>query len=131
VATITTVTVDGSALGAAESEVDPVPGLLYRLEDDRARLWAPGVVVVDYVAGWILPGEANADLPADLQQAVIDLAKGLWFRAGRDPRVKSEEIFEVHRVDYWVGAMGETGDLPPEVASVFDAYRRVQTGYGS
>jgi hypothetical protein len=47
-----------------------------------------------------------------------------WAAKGRDPSVKSEEIPGVIRTDYWVGAVGEAGELPPRVVMKLAPYRR-------
>lgn len=85
-------------------------GLLVRLGQD----WAAGEYEVTYRAGFILPGSANSDLPADIEDAAILAVRYAWADRNRDPTLKALEIPEVERREFWVGAIG-SGPLPPDV----------------
>lgn len=124
---ITSVTVDGVAFDDSLWHVDPATGLLYAL--DAAGY--PGVwsfcnsIVIAYSGGYVMPAESNSNLPAAIQGAAVDLVSNFWSTRGRDPALKSEEVPGVYRADYWVGAVGEEGQLPPSVVSKIAPFRRV------
>lgn len=102
---VTSVTVDGEALLAAEYELDG--SLLYRLSDTYRIAWVYGVVVVDYQAGWTLPSGA----PADIDRAAQDMVVGLYRAAGRDPSVRQEMVEGIGSTSYFDARAG-AGRLP-------------------
>lgn len=127
VATITSVTVDGVLVAASEYRLDAETGILYRLDANGYPCiwsWCKDVVIV-YAAGYIVPGETNRDLPYPVEGAVIDLVSSFWASRGRDPKVKSEDIPGLGSVEYWVGAVGAAGSLPPDVEAKCMTFRRV------
>lgn len=128
VASIASVVVDGG---------DPLDGARYRLDPKTGELFAldasghPCVwlfcksVVVTYDGGYILPGESNANLPKGIEGACIALVSSFWASRGRDPTLRSEEIPDLISATYWVGAVGEDGELPPDIVSKLAPFRRV------
>lgn len=129
VVSIDSVTVDGTALDITEFEVDPDSGLLSRLRNDHPSQWSCSKVVVIYTGGYTVPPAANPTIPADLQDAVINLAKNKRTRATRDPNLKSRNVVGVLEEDFWVGSISGNGDgaFPPDIAATIDPYveRRV------
>ncbi|MBN9007244.1 MAG: hypothetical protein J0H40_17740 [Rhizobiales bacterium] len=127
IASIASVVVDGG---------DPLSNSLYRFDPKTGELFALDTggypipwffcksVVVTYDGGYILPGASNSDLPAAIEGACIDLVSSYWSAKGRDPTVKSEEIPGVISTQYWVGAVGEDGELPPSVVTKLARWRR-------
>ncbi len=77
-----------------------------------------------YTGGYLLPGQSGRDLPAGIEGAAVELVSDFWHAKGRDPSVKSEEEPGVFRTDYWVGAVGESGELPPRVQMKLAPFRR-------
>jgi len=85
--------------------------------------------VVEYTAGYILPGDekpgAERDLPYDIEEAAIYYAT-LRIRTGPSAGIKSEQV-DVLRVQYeetnTVG--GQVIPLPPVVMSLVNPYRKV------
>lgn len=127
VASITSVTVDGNAIDSSLYSLDAKTGQLYALDTQGfpcGWYFCKSIVVV-YVAGYILPAESNSDLPAGIQSAAIDLLSLYWQSRGRDPTIKAEEILGVIKWDYWVGDIGEPGELPPSVVTKLAPFRRV------
>lgn len=66
-------------------------------------------LIVDYEAGWVLPGEevgttfqGTTKLPADIELAVTQLIASNRSEAGRDPTIKSESNEGVGSVSYYV-----------------------------
>lgn len=118
-----TVVENGVTLGGADTELDPATGFLYRLDGQDCRIaWAHAKITVAYTGGFVM----LTTLPNDLERACIDLVKHRWFARARDPLVKSKDVVDVGREDYWVGgAPGQEGGMPPEVTLLLDPYRRL------
>jgi hypothetical protein len=125
VAEIVSVTLDGAAIDSSGYRMDSEQGLLYRLDGSACPgwwSWSRDIVIV-HKAGFLLPGEQNRDLPAALESAAIELIASFWASRGRDPMVRAEENVGVSRFEYWVGAVGDAGDLPPSVMSKILPFR--------
>lgn len=116
VASVASVTLDGVLIDPSEYRLDDA-SLLYRLSSSgHPWHWSFGkTAIIVYDAGYLLPGEEGRDLPASLEAAAVDLVASYWNSRGRDPLVKSDETAGIGRFEYWVGAVGEIGDLPPGV----------------
>lgn len=127
VASIASVTEDGTVLDPSLYEVDPETGLLLRLFNDRPRQWMASKILVAYTGGYILPPDANADLPDEISDAAIQLVKLMRFGARRDPMVKSQVVVGVIEQDFWVGPVaGTDGAMPPTIAALLDPFIRVE-----
>lgn len=127
VAELVSVTEDDVAVDLDEVRLDPETGQLYRLDASGnacAWLWCKEVTVV-YRAGYLLPGEDGRDLPAALEAGAIALLNSYWQSRGRDPTVRGEDVPGLGSVQYWVGAVGEAGELPPDVVAKISPFRRV------
>lgn len=127
VASIASVTIDDVAVASSEYRLDAKTGLLYRLDASgypSVWTWCKSAVIV-FTAGYIMPGETNRDLPEALEAGAVDLVMSYWVSRGRDPLVRSEDIPGLGAVQYWVGAVGEAGQLPPGVLSKIAPFRRV------
>ncbi|KQP61064.1 hypothetical protein [Methylobacterium sp. Leaf108] len=106
--------------------------VLYRMEGDERRCWTGRDVVVQYEAGWLLPGEERGepstttaeDLPADIERAVIQLVGVSVSVAGRDATIKSESVEGIGSRDFYV--QGANAALPhPEAEATLSQYRRM------
>lgn len=125
-ASMTSVTVDDVAVPASEYRLDAETGLLYRLDASGYPCtwqWCKDVVIV-YTGGYEMPGSENPTLPASLQAACVLLMNSYWTARGRDPALRSEEVPGIGSASYWVGAVGASGELPPEVMSRIMPFRR-------
>lgn len=84
----------------------------------------PDVVVV-YAGGWRLPSmgaiPGTTDLPADVEQACIDLAASMLLGRGNDARVAAESVAG-SSVSYAVGS--SLGGIPADIADALESYRR-------
>lgn len=123
---ITSVTVDDVEVDASEYRLDGDAGLLYRLDSSGypcVWIWCKSIVVI-YAGGYLLPGETGRNLPPVLEGAALDLVQSYWSARGRDPLVRSEDVPGLGSVEYWVGAVGEAGELPPSVVSKISHFRR-------
>ncbi len=52
--------------------------------------WPSGRIVVEYRAGYVLPGRPGRTLPNDIERAAISLVKGSWFARNRDPMIEAK-----------------------------------------
>ena len=128
IASITSVVVDDVTYASSLYRYDAGTGELFALDSSGfPTFWCfCKSVVVTYAGGYILPAESNSDLPDGIQGACVDLVQCYWYWKGRDPTVKSEAAPGVMTYEYWVGAVGEAGELPPNVVMRLAPYRRVQ-----
>lgn len=122
---VTTVTVDDVA--TTDYRIDAETGLLYCLDASGYPIsWtACKSIVLVYSAGYTMPGQTGANLEPALEAACIELMQSYWASRGRDPLIRSEDVPGLGSVQYWVGAVGESGDLPPSVESRITPFRRV------
>jgi hypothetical protein len=125
VASIASVTVDDVAVDSTLWRLDAAAGILYRLDASGYSCfwtWCKSIVVV-YAAGFLLPGENGRTLPPAIEAAAIDLVQSYWMARGRDPLVKAEDVPGLGSVQYWVGAIGSEGELPPGVMTKIAPFR--------
>lgn len=122
--TIASIAVDDVA--ATDFRIDPGAGLLFRLDASGYPVsWrASKSIVVAYSAGYIMPGQTGANLEPALEAAAVELLQSYWASRGRDPLIRSESVPGLGDVTYWVGAVGESGELPPSVESRIEPFRR-------
>ena len=81
-------------------------------------------VVVTYVAGWLLPNDDDRNLPADIENAIINWIQAVRFNRTRDPLVKRESMLN-GTYGYEVFGTSRNGDVPDFVAAVLDPYRDI------
>ncbi len=124
---LSSITMDGLTVDSSLYRVDYNTGEVFALDASGYpwRWYFQKSIVAAYAGGYILPAESNSTLPKGIEGACIDLVSSFWASRGRDPQVKSEEIPGVIRTDYWVGAVGEAGELPPQVVMKLAPFRRV------
>lgn len=126
VVSITSIVEDGTTLETTDYEVDGSNGLLKRLNEDNQVNWYAEKVVITYVAGWLLPGDAGANLPKDIESAAIDLIKATRAARMRDPLAKRIEIPDVRTVDYWVGGTAKNGSgMSSDIEAKLAPYRNM------
>lgn len=111
---IASVTSDGTALDPASYTADPELGWIYRAAAPWS--WHGTSLVVEYDAGF-------EPIPADVQQAVIDLVTMEWASRGRDPMLRAQETPQLGRNEFWVGAP-PGGEMPQDIAGLLNRYRR-------
>ncbi len=134
VRSVTSVTVDGTALETTDYEVDPASAMVYRLCGDARICWYGCKITVAYIAGYVLPDTVPdedeetddvPDLPQDIQDAMILLMSSARAAKGRDPTLKSEDIPGVRSSSWWIGGVGDdTAAFPPEVAALLAPHVR-------
>lgn len=130
------VTADGVALTDAVTDYyDTVTDQAeWRLDGERRRLYRQTTagrhkhwsfctsIAVAYVGGYLLPGQANRDLPVEIEEACVELVSGWWLSRGRDPGLRAEEAPQVYRFEYQTTATGLEYGLPEGVAKKLDKY---------
>lgn len=126
VAAIASVALDGVTIDGSLYRIEPKTGELFAMDSaGYPCVWSfCKDAVVTYTGGYILPDASGRNLPKGIEGACIDLVSSFWAAKGRDPAVKSEEIAGVISKQYWVGAVGEDGELPPSVVAKLAPYRR-------
>lgn len=129
VVSIASVEVDGMVWDPACYRLDPVTGELFALHAGHPSVWFfCKSIVVTYDGGYVLPPDSGRTLPKGIEGACIDLVTSFWTAKGRDPTVKSEEEFGIGSTQYWVGSVGEEGELPPSVVAKLSPFRRARVG---
>lgn len=119
IAAITSVTTEAGSLASALYEADAGTGMIYRLTSSAARsVWSPGRILVDYTAGFLLPGDEGRDLPADIERAAILAVRNAWHTRGRDQTMRSEDVDGVGSFSY-----GLPSSLPADVTDLLAPYR--------
>lgn len=116
VASITSVTENGSTLDAGDYEVSKGSGLLSRLSGDCQVCWPCGKITVVYMAGY-------ATAPDDLKLAASKLVAALYTEAGEDQNLKRLVIPGVEERDYWVGPVTDPL-ISTEIADLIAPYRQ-------
>lgn len=125
VASVTALTLNGVEADPAATEAGE-DGLLDRLKDNgRSGFWPAGRIIVEYRAGYVLPGEEGRTLPYDIERAALTLLKTYLFSRMRDPLVRSETVEDIDSVSYFPGTVSS---LPPQVESLLAPYRNLAVG---
>jgi hypothetical protein len=87
--------------------------------------WGCQSVVIEYVAGWLLPNDSGRNLPLEIEAACIGLVKALRFSRVRDPMLRSENFVEGLYSYTLFDPTKITNTIPPDIASTIDQYRNV------
>lgn len=127
VASIASVVADGVTISSSLYRYDAGTGELFAVDSSGyPSFWCfSKSVIVTYDGGYLPPSEGDdSDLPPGIQGACVELVSSFWASKGRDPSVRAEEIPGVISKQYWVGAVGEAGELPPSVVAKLAPYRR-------
>jgi hypothetical protein len=113
---------DALQIPPTESEADE-NGFLFRLDEaGQQTTWPAGRYLIEYDAGFVLPGEAGRNLPPAIERAALILAKGMFLARSRDPAIRSEEIYEVYKASFTpIGSA--TRGLPQEVEGLLAPFR--------
>ena len=114
------VTLDGAVMAAAGYALQPLPSHLWRVGSSTAWSNSAGLSVA-YTAGF-------DPIPADVQQAVLDLCTMENAGRGRDPMLRATESPGLGRQEYWVGGVPGSSLLPQDIASLLNPYRRGMVG---
>ncbi len=88
---------------------------LYNVADDN-------FYTVVYDAGYYLPGQANRDLPSDIETACELLVKEAWKSRDRDPSLTKMAIPQVIDLQFRSGSNGKNA-VQYQAASLLDKYK--------
>jgi hypothetical protein len=128
VASITSISVDGTALDPSEWDVDE-DGWLTRLDVGGYQTWWASSlsVVVVYQGGYVLPGQTPTGnqkaLPRNIERAAIDLVKMAWFSRKRDPMQRTTGDPGTGQASYWVGGLPNSEGMPTNVQAMLQKYK--------
>ncbi|ONG53452.1 hypothetical protein BKE38_12110 [Pseudoroseomonas deserti] len=126
-ATVLAVTVDDVELAPEEWALPEDSARLMRLRDGLPCAWSGRVIIVEYAAGYRLPGQPDSvegpPVPEDLRIACLRLVTALRESAGRDPMLRSASMDQVVSRS-WVDPRKGGSDLPPQVADGIARYVR-------
>lgn len=124
VVSIVSITEGGRTLATTDYETDDDAGFVHRLTGaDQRRPWPATKIVVEYQAGYVLPGDPARTLPEDIERAVIGLVVRLWCRRGTSDPVRSATYSDGSNVTYSVNDALNVDGLPSEVAGLLAPYR--------
>jgi uncharacterized phiE125 gp8 family phage protein len=114
VASIASITENGTALVSADYELDASTGQLLRLRNDQQCYWPTGKVIIAYAAGY-----EDDEIPEPLQRAAIETVKAWWNAKDRDRTIRDVQYSDQSSISYQVG----NGALPPIVTDLLAPYR--------
>jgi hypothetical protein len=120
---IDSVVIDGQTIDPTNYRM-ATDGHLHRLDTVGLTFWClTSTAEIHYTAGYVLLD----DLPYGIERAALSLIKEYYAGFGQNPRVRSEEIPGLRRVDYQIGGgfAAGSGSLPPEVTALLWPYRRL------
>lgn len=110
IVSVTSITEDGTAVVAADYEIESGAGMLRRLSGDEPTIWAAAKIVVVYVAGW-------ATVPEELKLAAAKFMQAEIQQGTRDPMLKSKTTEGVSSYEWWVDPTNDSV-IPAEVMDI-------------
>ena len=114
---VVSVASDGGALAAEAYQIDYDAGWVRAVSGSGIGYWTGGQVVVEYVAGF-------ADIPDDVEAAVLELVTTRVAAQGRDPMLRSRDGPTYGREEFWLGGgPGMESGMPQRVAQDLEHYR--------
>ncbi len=122
VASIASVVEDGVTLASTDYEMDAEAGMLWRLSSDARTAWSARKITVAYTGGYLLPGQTNRTLPADIERAAVLMVAATYNARGRDPMLRSEGAQGIGQVSYLDPRAGMEA-MPPQAAALLGPYR--------
>lgn len=100
--TVSSITVNGIALEAAEYEIDKAAGLALRLSSSGYYAWWPsGIIVMTYTAGFEV-------IPLPLKDAAKSELVARWSLSDRDPAIKRDRTQGLGETEYFQSSSEET-----------------------
>lgn len=138
IVSVTSIAYDGTTIPATDYELaEPGAGLIYSpygWQDTAQRYNGASLIpatesrrnlyTVVYVAGYILPSMVGTvDLPADIEEACIELTRAFFSGRKTDPGIQSEQVPDVYSVTYRDTSGGD--GMPSQIADLLAPYRRI------
>ncbi|MDB5358855.1 MAG: hypothetical protein JWO51_152 [Rhodospirillales bacterium] len=93
-----------------------ISGMLIRLSDDGHQRGWRGRVVVEYSAGFALPGSDNQTLPPSIERACVELVSEAYLTRNINPALVEERIDGVGMKRYANGSYSRSGTLMPGIS---------------
>jgi hypothetical protein len=108
--TLTSIALDGETVDSdTYTLTEPDAGIVF-CESCWAYTGHKYSYAATYTHGYNLPEMTGNDtIPPDIQQAALELCKGMWLARQRDPTVTMESVPDVYTVQY--GGQGNSGAL--------------------
>jgi len=129
VISIASITENGTEVDPSDYELFATDGRVKRLSSGLPSAWPCTLIVVNYTAGWKLPGDGagvtGPALPSPIEEAVIEGIQAKRAARTRDMGIKSENIPGIREVQYVVAAPGYDLPLPPSAMAKLDPYRNM------
>jgi hypothetical protein len=124
IVTLTSIALDGETFDSdTYTLTEPEAGIVF-CESYWAYTGHKYSYTATYVHGYNLPDMSGADnLPHDIQQAALELCKGMWLARQRDPSVTMESVPDVYTVQYGAKDGGSLGAIPPNVQELLLPYK--------
>jgi Phage gp6-like head-tail connector protein len=125
IVTLTSIALDGETVDSdTYTLTEPDAGIVF-CESYWAYTGHKYSYTATYTHGYNLPDMAGTDtLPYDIQQAALELCKGMWLARQRDPSVTMESVPDVYTVQYGQGKNGvAVGAIPPNVQELLLPYK--------
>jgi hypothetical protein len=114
---VLSVAMDGGALAVDGYQIDYDAGWLRAVSSSGVGYWTGAQVVVEYMAGF-------ADIPDDVEAAVLELVTTRVSAQGRDPMLRSRDGPTYGREEFWLGGgPGQQSGMPERVAQDLEHYR--------
>ncbi len=105
-------------------ELDYPRGRLVRLHNDIPVRWYFRKLIVAYTGGYTFPG-GSSPLEPDIEQAVLEIMKDIWFARMRDPLLRSDQVAGIGSQQYWLGGSAPGGtSWPPKVVDLLGPFQR-------
>lgn len=126
--TITSITFDGDTIPSADYEIyDANAGIIFNLVEpwEKASRNNGLRYIVTYSGGYKLPGDADRNLPMDIELAASLLAKDIFLSRADNASLKKKAIPQVISLEYY-GNMGTKGESEAmlRARSLLKPYRR-------
>jgi hypothetical protein len=128
IVTLTSISLDGETVDSGTYTLtEPDAGIVF-CETYWAYTGHKYSYTATYVHGYNLPEMTGNDtIPHDIQQAALELCKGMWLARQRDPSVAMESVPDVYTVQYGQGKNGvAVGAIPPNVQEPLLPYRELK-----
>jgi len=124
IASIDSVTIDGTVIDPSLYEFEADTGFVWLLDDTGHRQpWYGALIVVVYVGGYALPDDP--DLPSNLSRSAVALVRHRWLGDDKDPFVRSENVPGILETVYVTTPPGDDPSMPPEIAGLLSDFRRL------
>jgi hypothetical protein len=125
IVTLTSIAFDGETVDPDTYTLTEPEAWIVFCESYRAYTGHQYSYTATYAHGYNLPDMSGTDtLPHDIQQAALELCKGMWLARQRDPSVTMESVPDVYTVQYGQGKNGVTvGAIPPNVQELLLPYK--------